>query len=437
MSRGVGRGRQWWSCRPRSTRTTRTRRVTRTMSVPKEPEGYHVSKRTVGDCAGVLMSWDHWEEHLIVHVDTARVKSQKGTFRQTNPRSDPFGEEPEYDVVCDLQEVRCVQILPARPINEEPMYADRDVPWSASEQGQKSPSTGNSNILPQCQQRELLHSVGPPVNRDTKPGRREKALDNTSVHVKTREQHVKSKKKNEDHKYMNTSRPCPPPPSSSDEITNKSPHEAFSRIEREATKRTGFRPNTKGRQRAETVSVLHKTQRHSLDLDSVPTEITSDQNLERVFSKRQHHEWPQTRKDFDQHEFVPMAKLRQTYCEGHWYVKDCNRIDAEHALHLVNTDGAFLVRDCSIKTNSEPLVLAVYHDKKVYNIKIRFIESTGKYALGQRSNDMFDSVTDVIKFHSIFPITLISGKSVREGKYPCLLTYAVTRRDVDQLLQRL
>lgn len=50
-------------------------------------------------------------------------------------------------------------------------------------------------------------------------------------------------------------------------------------------------------------------------------------------------------------------------------------------------DGAFLVRDCSISTSSEPLVLAVYHEKKVYNVKIRFIESTSKYILG-RSNDV-------------------------------------------------
>lgn len=49
-----------------------------------------------------------------------------------------------------------------------------------------------------------------------------------------------------------------------------------------------------------------------------------------------------------------------------------------------------MVRDCSVNTNSEPLVLSVYHERKVYNVKIRFIESTGKFALGtsQRSNDV-------------------------------------------------
>uniref|UniRef100_A0A672ZVA0 SH2 domain-containing protein n=1 Tax=Sphaeramia orbicularis TaxID=375764 RepID=A0A672ZVA0_9TELE len=105
----------------------------------------------------------------------------------------------------------------------------------------------------------------------------------------------------------------------------------------------------------------------------------------------------------------------------------------------IQSDGAFLVRDCSIITNSEPLVLAVYHEKKVYNVKIRFIEGTNKYALGttQRSNDMFNSVADIIKFHSIFPIVLISGRSTPGSKYPenCVLTCPVTKRDVDQLLE--
>lgn len=53
-------------------------------------------------------------------------------------------------------------------------------------------------------------------------------------------------------------------------------------------------------------------------------------------------------------------------------------------------DGAFLVRNSSMNTNSEPLVLAIYYEKKVYNIKIRFIEESNKYALGTglRSNDV-------------------------------------------------
>lgn len=43
-----------------------------------------------------------------------------------------------------------------------------------------------------------------------------------------------------------------------------------------------------------------------------------------------------------------------------------------------------------MNTNSEPLVLAIYYEKKVYNIKIRFIEESNKYALGMglRSNNV-------------------------------------------------
>uniref|UniRef100_A0AAQ4RUK9 SH2 domain-containing protein n=1 Tax=Gasterosteus aculeatus aculeatus TaxID=481459 RepID=A0AAQ4RUK9_GASAC len=117
----------------------------------------------------------------------------------------------------------------------------------------------------------------------------------------------------------------------------------------------------------------------------------------------------------------------QTNSEEDWYVGACTRADAEHALHLVNKDGAFLVRDCSTNTNGEPFVLAVYHEKKVYNIKIRFIVSSGKYALGtgQRSSDLFDSVANIIKIHSIFPIMLVSGRTMprRQGPETCVLTF--------------
>ncbi|KAM3866992.1 uncharacterized protein clnk [Diretmus argenteus] len=159
---------------------------------------------------------------------------------------------------------------------------------------------------------------------------------------------------------------------------------------------------------------------------------------EKSSSKRQNHEWPQTKEDFDQHEFVPKEKPQQMYYEADWYVGTCSRAEADHALHLMNKDGAFLVRDCSRNTTSEPFVLAVFHERKVYNVKIRYIESTSKYSLGtgQRANDMFDSVAGIVKFHSIFPIVLINGRSVSTGQYPdnCVLTCPITKKDVDQLL---
>ncbi|XP_037637193.1 cytokine-dependent hematopoietic cell linker [Sebastes umbrosus] len=327
--------------------------------------------------------------------------------------------EPEYDVVDDQEEVLKVRILPARPINEEEReYADRDLPRSSSAQSLSSLSTGNSNPPP----RETTPTSGPAINRDLKPGRRKTRIDRRVPPVPPGEQ------------LTHRSSPSPPV-----ELVNHLPgltlREPCRRDVQRATKQVEISPHTKGLQSSES---LHNNLRHSLDLETHTLETRSQRSHERVPSKRYHHEWPQTKEDFDQHDFVPMEKPQQTYCEEHWYVGACTRADAEHALHLVNKDGAFLVRDCSVITNSEPLVLAVYHEKKVYNVKIRFMESSGKYALGtgQRSNDMFDAVPDIIKFHSIFPIMLISGRNMLGSKCPenCVLTCPVTKRDVALLL---
>ncbi|XP_039975321.1 cytokine-dependent hematopoietic cell linker isoform X2 [Xiphias gladius] len=288
--------------------------------------------------------------------------------------------------------------------------------------------TGNSNILPRCPPREIQHTIGPAVNRDLKPGRTKTRFDKRSTLVPPGDQR--------------SHRCSPSPPPSTLELVNRVPgwtlHKPSRSDGQEKGKKAEF-SHAIGLQNVESLSAPHTNHRHSLDLETHSIEIRSQQNLERVPSKRHHHEWPQTKEDFDQHDFVPKEKPQQTYCEEDWYVGACNRADAEHALHLVNKDGAFLVRDCSIYTNSEPLVLVVYHEKKVYNVKIQFIESTCKYALGtrQQSKDMFDSVADIIKFHTIFPITFISGRNIPGNKYPenCVLTCPVTKRDVDLLLQ--
>uniref|UniRef100_A0A8C5HDM1 SH2 domain-containing protein n=1 Tax=Gouania willdenowi TaxID=441366 RepID=A0A8C5HDM1_GOUWI len=148
------------------------------------------------------------------------------------------------------------------------------------------------------------------------------------------------------------------------------------------------------------------------------------------------HEWPQTKKASNKHNFPPVQKPPQTYSTEGWYVGVCNRIDAEHALHLVNKDGAFLVRDSTINTIAEPLVLAVYHDKKVYNVKIRYIERTCTFALGKGRgpNVMFHSVEEMIRFHTISPLPLTNGRYAT-GSKNCVLTYPVTKGDVDKLLQ--
>ncbi|XP_034739651.1 cytokine-dependent hematopoietic cell linker [Etheostoma cragini] len=342
------------------------------------------------------------------------------TDRKRNQRCSNYKNvvEPHYDVVGDQEEVPHVRILPARPIHDEREYADRDIPRS-------SPlATGNSNI----HSGKIAFTSGPSINRDLKPGRRGAKLDKRVTPVPPAEQL--------------SHRRSPPPPPLTTELLKHLPEltlqEPCSRNGQKSTKNADSSSLITGLQRAGSVLSLHTNHRHSLDLETHNFETRSQQYLERVPSKRHHHEWPQTKEDFDQHDFVPMEKPKQT-CEEDWYIGACTRADAEHALHLVNKDGAFLVRDCSINTNSEPLVLAVYHEKKVYNIKIRFIKSTVKYALGtgQRSNDMFDSVADIINFHSIFPIILVSGRNTPGSKCPenCVLTCPVTKRDVDQLLQ--
>ncbi|KAG7224811.1 hypothetical protein INR49_013524 [Caranx melampygus] len=323
-------------------------------------------------------------------MDRARIdRSRNQTCGNYNNTA-----EPEYDVVDDQEEILNVRILPARPINEEREYA-------------VSFPLKTGIFHGRYQLRAFPHS---PLVTPT-----------SSLDVHPEKSHIELTRS-----ISSTSSP--------------GAGESLAWIEsgQALQERAEFRSHATGLQRAESVLAPNNTQRRSLDLET-QMEIRSQKNLERVPSKRHHHEWPQMKEDIDQHDFVPKEKPQQTYCEEDWYVGACNRADAEHALHLVNKDGAFLVRDCSNTTNSEPLVLAVYHEKKVYNVKIRFIESTSKYALGtgQRSKDMFDTVGDIIKFHTIFPIILVSGRNIPGSKYPenCVLTCPVTRRDVDLLLQ--
>ncbi|XP_021165626.2 cytokine-dependent hematopoietic cell linker isoform X2 [Fundulus heteroclitus] len=344
-------------------------------------------------------------------------------FKEDRNRAQTCGDtvEPEYDVVDDQEEVHNVRILPARPIHDEREYADRDLPRLSSAQSPSSISTRRP--LPRYPPREITHNRGPAVNRELKPGRRKRKLDRRPPPLEPEEQ---------------PSRRCSPPhpPSAVDvasALAGLAVNEASGSEQLRHAERGDVRSHAKGPQPA---MLTH--QRHSLDLETHDLENRSHQQLERSPSRRHHHEWPQTKEDIDQNDFVPADKPN-TYCEEDWYVGACNRTDAEHALHLVNKDGAFLVRDCSINTNSEPLVLVVYHERKVYNVKIRFIEATGKYVLGtgQRSNDIFDSVAGIIKFHSIFPITLVSGRNTAASKCPdnCVLTCPITKRDVVQLLK--
>ncbi|KAM7112813.1 cytokine-dependent hematopoietic cell linker [Ciconia maguari] len=109
-----------------------------------------------------------------------------------------------------------------------------------------------------------------------------------------------------------------------------------------------------------------------------------------------------------------------------WYIGEYDRHEAEKALLQENTDETFLVRDCSKKSNTEPYVLVVYYGRRVYNIKVRFLEESQQYALGTglRGDDKFNSVKEIIDFYKYVPITLIDGKD-KSGtqREQCYLTY--------------
>ncbi|XP_044131799.1 cytokine-dependent hematopoietic cell linker-like [Bufo gargarizans] len=108
-----------------------------------------------------------------------------------------------------------------------------------------------------------------------------------------------------------------------------------------------------------------------------------------------------------------------------WYLNECDRCKAEHVLYEENKDGAFLVRGNSHRTFNEPYVLSVYYQKKVYHIKIRYLEETQQYALGtgRRGNYKFSSVEEIIEFHRSLPLLLVNGKANQFQGLQCFLTH--------------
>ncbi|NXN29747.1 CLNK protein, partial [Nycticryphes semicollaris] len=130
--------------------------------------------------------------------------------------------------------------------------------------------------------------------------------------------------------------------------------------------------------------LLKEKKKKSYSLDS-----WSKLNVENSSVKRSPSPTPYTAcKDKSKHSLVkqemqslpqPTEKDLNKY---EWYVGDCDRHEAEKALLQENTDETFLVRDCSKKSNAEPYVLVIYYGRKVYNIKVRFLEESQQYTLG-------------------------------------------------------
>ncbi|XP_052005453.1 cytokine-dependent hematopoietic cell linker isoform X2 [Xyrauchen texanus] len=315
----------------------------------------------------------------------------------------------------------------------------------------------NMHIPPRPPRSVLPGCKAPAINRDLKPGRLPKSYSDGKLefvgspdrHFTSPQRPVRSLPRDKlslpplpgqtstdqlnQINQFNVSPPSRPAPVSPQTRTNKSNTHTWPEscpIGRE---------NVRNRQS----STSQSSQRFSLDFDS--PDLDSECERERSSSDthlkiQQHHEWPQAKGDTNQSSYTNHSKPAQGLAEQNWYVGTVSRVEAEHALHLVNQEGAFLVRDCSKNTTHEPFVLALFYDKRVFNIQIRFSDETSKYTLGTglRTNDRFDSVTDIIKFHSIFPIILIDGRKTSTAaateRKQCVLMYPISKQDIIELL---
>ncbi|XP_053548377.1 B-cell linker protein isoform X3 [Bombina bombina] len=96
-----------------------------------------------------------------------------------------------------------------------------------------------------------------------------------------------------------------------------------------------------------------------------------------------------------------------------WYAESCDRKTAEDALYTANKDGSFLVRKSSGHDTKQPYTLVVFYNRKVYNIPIRFIESTRQYALGREKcgEEKFGSVAEMIENHQRNSLVLIDSQN--------------------------
>ncbi|XP_046878035.1 B-cell linker protein isoform X2 [Hypomesus transpacificus] len=331
-------------------------------------------------------------------------------------------EATQYHTADDLEKID-VQIRPARPPLSETEYTDRDIRRRLTAKSLYPESAESHLIHTRFANKEQAHNPGPAVNRQLKPGRGRTPLDGKMQVVKTKDKNIEFSKRS-------------PRPLSSGLVPLLSEME----LKKPCMKKTNIGIKNEV---CETSSDLQSTEsnyphRYSLDLEHPDMRLQERHIIpESTSRRRQNHEWPPIKGDLEQHDFVSKEKPTLTHKKD-WYIGACERSEAEHALHLVNRDGAFLVRNSSKNSPSEPYVLVVLHEKRVYNVKIRFIDSTCKYALGtgQRSNDMFDSVADIIKFHSIFPVSLIDGRTVSTNTFQrnCVLMYPITKEDLSQLL---
>ncbi|XP_026135243.1 cytokine-dependent hematopoietic cell linker-like [Carassius auratus] len=282
---------------------------------------------------------------------------------------------------------------------------------------------------------------GPAINRDLKPGRLPKSSSDGRLELMGSAEraftvpHRPVRSLPRDHLRLppppvQTITDCPNQFNQFDESPPSRPApEPASPLTRSHTSRPAWtQPSPSERGNVNTSSSSsHTSHRFSLDLESQDLDSCCERetsSLDSHVRKQQHHEWPRAKGEA-LGSFTNHSKPAQGLEDQNWYV---------------GAEGAFLVRDCSKNTTYEPLVLAVFYSKRVFNIQIRFSDETSKYSLGTglRTNDRFDSVTDIIRFHSIFPIVLIDGRKPSEAANQgrqCVLMYPITKQDLTELLK--
>ncbi|KAM9561033.1 B-cell linker protein-like isoform 2-T2 [Salvelinus alpinus] len=108
-----------------------------------------------------------------------------------------------------------------------------------------------------------------------------------------------------------------------------------------------------------------------------------------------------------------------------WYASSCDRKTAEDALVRSNKDGSFLIRKSSGQDTQQPYTLVVFYNSRVYNIPVRYIQASQRYALGRekKGEERFTSVSHIIENHQRNPLVLIDGQS--NTKDSTKLCYAV------------
>ncbi|KAL2094867.1 hypothetical protein ACEWY4_009586 [Coilia grayii] len=101
-----------------------------------------------------------------------------------------------------------------------------------------------------------------------------------------------------------------------------------------------------------------------------------------------------------------------------WYLGQVTRGQAESKLWNINRDGAFLVRDSSKGSSTQPYTLMVLYQRKVYNIQIRYDAAQQVFLLGTglKATEKFPTVRNIIENYSQMPLLLIDAKNRGSGQ---------------------